>query len=124
MKRAILFSVLVAAGFAAQAQRYIDPGRVQRVEPQYESVSRGRPQLQCTPVAKPHPMDNAGIGFGGAVVGESPYHTQAREECRYVNNVQQRITGYRVTYYDNRGRLRTAITRERPGTYYYGQNRW
>lgn len=123
MKRAILFSVLVAAGFAAQAQRYIDPGRVQRVEPQYESVAIGRPHLQCTPVATPHPMDNAGVGFGSAVLGERP-QPQVTQDCKWVHNSQQRITGYRVTYYDNRGRLRTAITRDHPGTYYYGQNRW
>jgi hypothetical protein len=119
MKRAILFSVLVAAGFAAQAQRYIDPGRVQRVEPQYQTFRA--PGYQCTPVAPANPMDNGGIGFGGAVVGE-PINPQPHVECKAV--VQQRITGYRVTYYDNRGRLRTAITRDHPGTHYYGQNRW
>lgn len=56
-------------------------------------------------------IDNA--NGGGAVVG---YQQQPREvtTCRTVNEVQNRLTGYRVTY-EYRGRQSTVLMRRDPG---------
>ena len=121
MKRVVLFSLIAAAGFAAQAQRYIDPGRVERVVPQYENTGRGE-RYVCQWVPEAHPMDNAGIGFGTAILG-SQAPASERQECRTVRLSEPRLVGYQVTYYDARGRQRTAFTREHPGEYYRGSRR-
>ena len=59
----------------------------------------------------------------GAITGDriannqpQAYAYQPREvrSCRTVNDVQQRLTGYRVTY-EYRGQEYTTVTREQPG---------
>lgn len=57
--------------------------------------------------------DRIGNNNGGAVVG---YQQQPREvtSCRTVNEVQNRLTGYRVTY-EYRGHVSTTLMRSEPG---------
>lgn len=151
MKRLALLPLLAIAATAAQAQTFVDSARVQRVDPQYESVQVPREECTSQWVTEAQPV--AG-GYGGAVVGGlaggilgnqvgkghgreaataagavigaiagdriangGTRYPQAQREvrsCRTVYDLQQRLTGYRVTY-EYRGHQSTVVTREEPG---------
>jgi uncharacterized protein YcfJ len=155
MKRPALLALAVAGSFAAQAQGFVDRARVQRVEPQYESVQVPRQECTTQIVNEAQPVAGGGGGYGGAIVGgvaggllgnqvgkghgreaataagavigaiagdriansqPQAYVNQPREvrSCRTVNDVQQRLTGYRVTY-EYHGQEYTTVTRDQPG---------
>lgn len=155
MKRVALLALAVAGSFAAQAQGFVDRARVQRVEPQYESVQIPRQECTTQIVNEAQPVAGGGGGYGGAIVGgvaggllgnqvgkghgreaataagavigaiagdriansqPQAYVNQPREvrSCRTVNDVQQRLTGYRVTY-EYHGQEYTTVTRDQPG---------
>lgn len=164
MKRAVLFSLLAAAGIAAQAQApapgFVDRARVERVEPQYETVQVPRQECTSQWVTEQRPVAGTGgngVNYGGVIVGgvaggllgnqvgkghgkeaataagavigalagnhiangaaaPQQYEQAQREvrQCRTVNDVQQRLTGYRVTL-DYKGYEQVVMTREHPG---------
>jgi uncharacterized protein YcfJ len=155
MKRVALLALAVAGSFAAQAQGFVDRARVQRVEPQYESVQIPRQECTTQIVNEAQPVAGGGGGYGGAIVGgvaggllgnqvgkghgreaataagavigaiagdriansqPQAYVNQPREvrSCRTVNDVQQRLTGYRVTY-EYHGQEYTTVMRDQPG---------
>lgn len=162
MKQAVLFSLLAAAGIAAQAQQpgFVDRARVERVEPQYETVQVPRQECTSQWVTEARPVAGTGangVNYGGVIVGgvaggllgnqvgkghgkeaataagavigalagnhianansaPQQYEQSQREvrQCRTVHDVQQRLTGYRVTF-DYRGYEQTIITPEKPG---------
>jgi uncharacterized protein YcfJ len=155
MKRVALLALAVAGSFAAQAQGFVDRARVQRAEPQYESVQIPRQECTTQIVNEAQPVAGGGGGYGGAIVGgvaggllgnqvgkghgreaataagavigaiagdriansqPQAYVNQPREvrSCRTVNDVQQRLTGYRVTY-EYHGQEYTTVMRDQPG---------
>ena len=79
MKRIALFSALAAAGIAAQAQviappinasapSFVDRARVERVDPQYESVQVPRDECSSQWVTENRPVAGSN-GYGGAIIG-------------------------------------------------------
>jgi uncharacterized protein YcfJ len=155
MKRVALLALAVAGSFAAQAQGFVDRARVQRVEPQYESVQVPRQECTTQVVNEAQPVAGGGGGYGGAIIGgvaggllgnqvgkghgkeaataagavigaiagdriansqPQAYVNQPREvrSCRTVNDLQQRLTGYRVTY-EYHGQEYTTVMRDQPG---------
>jgi uncharacterized protein YcfJ len=155
MKRVALLTLAVAGSFAAQAQGFVDRARVQRVEPQYETVQIPRQECTTQVVNETQPVAGGGGGYGGAIIGgvaggllgnqvgkghgkeaataagavigaitgdriannqPQAYVNQPREvrSCRTVNDVQQRVNGYRVTY-EYHGQEYTTVMRDQPG---------
>jgi uncharacterized protein YcfJ len=159
MKRVALFSLLAAAGLAAQAETFVDNARVRSVDPQYENVQVPRNECSTQQVyeQQQRPVQGQGgpnmgglvigavaggllgnqVGKGhgreaataagavaGAYVGNSVaggnrgYQVEQVPRdvttCRTVNDVQARLTGYRVTY-EYRGHQYATVMRRDPG---------
>ena len=158
MKRTVLLALFAATGLAAQAEGFTDRARVQRVEPQYETVQVPREECTSQWVNQPVAVAPAGNGYGGAVVGgvagaivgnqvgkghgreaataagavigaltgdrlsnnnsqPAPVAYERREvrSCRTVNETQNRLSGYRVTY-EYHGNEFTTVMAEQPGS--------
>ena len=142
MKRIALLTLLAAGASAALAQNagFVDRARVLAVEPQYESVQVPRNECSSQWVTEARPVaggilgNQVGKGHGreaataaGAVIGalagdriannQQPAYQESQREvrsCRTVHDVQNRLTGYRVTY-EYRGHQYATVTREQPG---------
>jgi uncharacterized protein YcfJ len=157
MKRVALLTLLATGAIAAQAQgqSFVDRARVERVDPQYESVTTPRQECTSQWVTEQRPVAGATGGYGGAIIGgvaggvlgnqvgkghgreaataagavigalagdriangQPQQYEQAQREvrtCRTVNDVQQQLTGYRVSY-EYRGNHYVTFMREQPG---------
>lgn len=75
MKRIALVALLSATGLAAFAQTapsFVDRARVQRVDPQYETVQVPRQECSSQYVTEPRaaaPAPAQGTNYGGAIIG-------------------------------------------------------
>ena len=67
MKLAALLPLLALAAATAQAQSFVDRARVERVEPQYDTVQL--PRQECTSQWVTEPQAAPAGGYGGAVIG-------------------------------------------------------
>ena len=154
MKRTAFFTVLAASALAVHAQSFVDRARVQRADPQYETVQIPRQECSTQIVTEAAPA-SGGVNYGGVLIGgvaggllgnqvgkghgreaatavgavvgalagdhlagaqaqtAAPQQREVRD-CRTVYDVQQRVTGYRVTY-EYRGQAFTTMTRTQPG---------
>ena len=70
MKRIALLALAATATLAAQAQspNFVDRARVQRVDPQYQTVQVPREECASQWVTEPRPAVGAG-GYGGMIIG-------------------------------------------------------
>lgn len=68
MKRIALLALAAAAAAHAQAQDFVDRARVQRVDPQYQTVQVPRDECTSQWVNEPRPAVGAN-GYGGVIVG-------------------------------------------------------
>lgn len=68
MHRTAVLCLLATAGFAAQAESFVDHARVRSVQPQYENVAVPRQECssQWVPESRPYANEN---NYGGAVIG-------------------------------------------------------
>jgi uncharacterized protein YcfJ len=83
MKRIALLTALAATGIAASAQvlapapmmaptaspTFVDRARVERVEPQFETVQVPRDECSTQLVTEARPVSGGAGGYGGAIVG-------------------------------------------------------
>jgi uncharacterized protein YcfJ len=100
MKRLALASMIAAAAVAVHAETYIDNARVDRVDPQYETVTI--PHQECTsqwvneaqPAAGPHNYGGALLGgVAGALLGSQVGSGHGKQAATAVGAVVGAFTG-------------------------------
>jgi uncharacterized protein YcfJ len=69
MKRTAIFAVLAASALASHAQTFVDRARVERVDPQFETVQIPRQECSTQIVTEAAPAQGGGINYGGALIG-------------------------------------------------------
>lgn len=119
MNRLAIASVLAlsaAAATAVHAASFVDTARVRSVEPQYETVAVPRTECRSRWIQEGRHFGDRGYGYRAIDGGRHDRRDEAQEirRCWTVNDVQPRLTGYRVGY-DYRGQSYTTVMRHNPG---------
>lgn len=106
MKRIALLSLLAAAGIASAqvpapimapsaAPTFVDRARVERVEPQYETVQVPRDECTSQWVTENRPVAGSN-GYGGAIIGNQVGKGHGREAATAAGAVIGAIAGDRI----------------------------